>query len=387
MPRIAYIATHSREHYIRKGMLALAEYAQRNPGWEWDFWVSHDTDFDALKARGYDGVLAAAGTVAEVAAVKALGTPAIQIYTTRGEYHLNFDDYQAGRLAAEHLAASHKNLATLGSLHAEESTWLIRRARGMCDWARERGLEVAMYPEAMLRPVMKWDTKLPRWEPDENLIQWLRSLPKPVGILGGNIYYSRLLLFACKKAGVRVPEEVALISPENDSLLCEIEKPTLSAVELQPYDLMLTAAKALDDWISTGQPPQNWSEFYPVGGIVVRQSTRRKAVSDALLSKALAFLSKNLAHGITVADVAKHCGVARRTLELCFRREMRTSPKEELLRLRVIKAKELLAKGKEPLPLAQVAEKTGLGNVYNFSRAFKRMTGISPSAFRERIDW
>ena len=384
MPRIAYIATHHRENYVRKGMLALADYAQNNPGWEWDFWITHEADFEAIKARGYDGVLAAAGTLEDLAAVKALGIPAIHIYTVRGEYFLNFDDYQAGRLAAEHLAAGKRHLATLGSLHPDESTWLIRRARGMCDWARERGLPVAMYPEAKIRPIAKWNSKLPRWEPDEHLIEWVSSLPKPVGILGGNIYYSRLLLHTCKVAGVRVPEEASIISPENDPLLCEIEKPTLSAVELQPDKLMLAAAKALDDWITTGRPPQNWRPFFPVGGIVIRQSTRRGSGTNPLLSKALRFLSRNLAHSITVHGVAQHCGVARRTLELCFRREMSTSPKEELLRLRVMRARELLMEPETRYSLAQVAEKTGLGNVYNFSRAFKRMVGIPPGVYRDR---
>ena len=71
---------------------------------------------------------------------------------------------------------------------------------------------------------------------------------------------------------------------------------------------------------------------------------------------------------------------SRRSLELSFRSHLGRSPHQELIRIRLDKAKTLLVG--TTLPLAKIAELSGFGGPDNFSRAFRRETGISPRDHR-----
>ncbi|MEI6197827.1 MAG: XylR family transcriptional regulator, partial [Verrucomicrobiota bacterium] len=78
----------------------------------------------------------------------------------------------------------------------------------------------------------------------ETLANWLRSLPKPVAILtwsGG-----REIIHACQFAGIKIPEEVALMSGTED-LLCEAAHIPISAVCAGSERIGFEAAAMLDD--------------------------------------------------------------------------------------------------------------------------------------------
>jgi AraC family transcriptional regulator len=51
-----------------------------------------------------------------------------------------------------------------------------------------------------------------------------------------------------------------------------------------------------------------------------------------------------------------------------------------MIRLRVDRAKEMLAEG--DLSIAEVASQTGFGSPIQLTRAFRRVVGTTPSAFR-----
>ena len=60
------------------------------------------------------------------------------------------------------------------------------------------------------------------------LIQWLREISKPVGIMAFDDSASHDLAEACLEADIGVPEQVAIIGLNNDELLCECHWPPLS---------------------------------------------------------------------------------------------------------------------------------------------------------------
>ena len=74
-------------------------------------------------------------------------------------------------------------------------------------------------------------TSAPLWDSAvEQLIAWLQSLPKPIGIIAVSDARARQLLQACLTAGIAVPEQVALIGIDNDPLTRSLTRVPLSSV-------------------------------------------------------------------------------------------------------------------------------------------------------------
>ena len=86
--------------------------------------------------------------------------------------------------------------------------------------------------------------------------------------------------------------------------------------------------------------------------------------------------------GIKVADVVERFGVSRSTFESRYRKRFACTPGEEVLKTRMDRARELLKN--TDLSVEHVADETGYGSGSNFSKAFRRATGLSPRQYRTR---
>ena len=115
----------------------------------------------------------------------------------------------------------------------------------------------------------------------------------------------------------------------------------------------------------------------PPVGIATRQSSDILAVSDPKIAAALRHIREHACEGIRVSDVLRHCPMARRALEGRFRKLIGRTPHEEILRVRLNRARELLSS--TDLSLAAIAERTGFVHSEYLSVAFKRETGAPKS--------
>lgn len=223
------------------------------------------------------------------------------------------------------------------------------------------------------------------WEQEQaRLVAWLRSLEKPVGILAGYDELGCHLLTACTRCGVRVPEEVAVISVGNDVVLCETSIPPMSSVFLDSQRIGYEAAALLDRLMRGGQPPQQPLRLPPLG-MVARRSTDIVAIGDSEVAAALRYIRENACFGIRVGDIVDHSGLSHSVLERRFRSILGRSPKAELLRVQISRARELLSES--DLPLKEVAKKCGFGSEKYFSDAFLRETSDRPGAYRKHHRW
>jgi AraC-like DNA-binding protein len=75
-------------------------------------------------------------------------------------------------------------------------------------------------------------------------------------------------------------------------------------------------------------------------------------------------------------------GVSYHTFRLWFQKENGISPKQYLSQIRIRKAKEWLMGSS--LQIQEIAEKIGYANAFHFSNHFKKETGLTPKAFRQR---
>jgi LacI family transcriptional regulator len=118
----------------------------------------------------------------------------------------------------------------------------------------------------------------------------------------------------------------------------------------------------------------------PPAGILERRSTDALAVEDEMLAAAVRYIREHACGPLRVHDVIAQVPVARRTLEVAFRRLLGRSPADEIRRVRLEHARRLVAHG--DLPLREIAQRCGFGHVESFTRAFRQAYRRTPAAYR-----
>lgn len=106
------------------------------------------------------------------------------------------------------------------------------------------------------------------------------------------------------------------------------------------------------------------------------------AAPDDRVHRAMDFLARNLAHKVSLRQTAAHVGVSVPHLTRLFRRHANCSMGQYLESLRLNRARQLL--DHTALSICAIAWEVGFDNPFYFSASFRRMTGLSPRAYRKR---
>jgi len=216
----------------------------------------------------------------------------------------------------------------------------------------------------------------------KELAVWLRRLPKPVGILACNDNRGRQVLDACAAAELAVPEQVAVVGVDNDEVLCDLSDPPLSSVQPDAMRIGFEGAAVLDRMMRSGKPASRRVRLVSPRQLVVRRSSDVLALSDPVVSSALKIIQREACAGLNVEKLLDQMTISRATLERRFERFLSRSPKDEILRLRLNRVRELLADSEDTL--AEIADATGFSSVAHLSVAFKNATSVPPGEFRRR---
>lgn len=109
---------------------------------------------------------------------------------------------------------------------------------------------------------------------------------------------------------------------------------------------------------------------------------RRKRDPDTLLTAALGYIERNYRRtDLSVASIAQALHTGRVSLYRCFARTLRTSPNDYIARFRISKARELLMR--QDVSVKAAAYSVGFSDQLYFSKVFKKLAGMTPSAFRK----
>jgi LacI family transcriptional regulator len=214
------------------------------------------------------------------------------------------------------------------------------------------------------------------------LAAWLKRLPKPVGILACNDNRGRQVLEACAAADLAVPEQVAVVGVDNDEVICDLSDPPLSSVQPDAIRIGFEGAAALDRMIRSRRPAPSRVRLVSPRQLVMRRSSDVLAVNDPVLSSALKIIQREACAGLNVERLLDQMTVSRATLERRFEHFLGRSPRDEILRLRLGRVRELLSDSEDTL--AQIADATGFSSVAHLSVAFKHATLLPPGEFRRR---
>ena len=211
--------------------------------------------------------------------------------------------------------------------------------------------------------------------------EWLRSVPKPVGILAPNDSRAARYAFWTAEAGFNVPLEVAILGRGNMTEICESVTPTLSSIDPDKAGLARAACDLLAR-LMAGEPPPRKPVIVPPAVVVERESTRLLVTADPQLAAALRYLREHLREELSVDGVAREVGVSRRKLERAFQQHLHRGINDELRRIRLEEFCRLMLTTDRSI--ARLAPEVGFHNLANLYRAFKAACGMTPRQYRMR---
>jgi len=368
--------------YDRKVIRGIGDYARR--AGNWSLYVEEDPlqKLPDLRLWRGQGIIANLDDRRVAQAVAALQIPVVGVGGGFGWYrpadprpYFVTDSQTIARLAAGHLMdRGFTRLAYCGMPATKINGWSRIRGAAFQACAREAGADCYLFT-GRYGTARRWP------QLQEELAAWIAGLPKPIGLMACDDSRARHVLEACRSLGILVPEQVAVVGVDNDETICELTDPRLSSVDQGAHRLGYQAAATLDRMMS-GRRVAPGCRRTPPERVASRLSTDVLAIDNADVAQAVRFIRQHACDGISVGDLVAAVGLSRSTLERQFRATMHRTLHDEIERVRLDRAKELLRLNE--LSIKQVAARTGFRHLTYFNRIFRLRVGRPPAAYRRQ---
>ena len=379
MRHVAILIETSRA-YGRGLLRGISRYNQEHGQWSTYFQPQGlgDPPPPWLASCRGDGIVARIDNAQLAQAVTRSQLPVVNLRGTLDGLTFPFigsDNQAIGRLGAQHLLErGFRHFGFCGFARGYHSG-LDRRGDCFGQSVKQAGYVCHVLQDLPRKRPRNWEQQ------QEWLARWIARLPKPVGIMTANDDRGLQVLDACRRAEANVPDQVAVLGADNDEYLCSLSLPSLSSIDVNSEETGYQAAALLDRMMNGKSPPKRLPQIAPTG-VVVRRSTEVLATDDDDVIRAIQFIREHACRPINAAEVFEKLSVSRSSLEPRFRSALGGTIHQEILKVRIDRAKTLL--GETDLPIKQIAQKTGFKTVQYLTRAFRRSTGDTPAAFRRR---
>ena len=352
------------------GILAFA-HGRHAPAWRVEL------DFGALSghparlaANACDGIIAYVEDEARRDELLAANVPLVLIEdtlrparfpTSRRVVTLLCDHEAEGRAAADYFLARHfRHFAWFGPDRATD--WSDARRDGFAARLRESGFACAQI--GLRRRALA----------DE-----LLALPKPCALFCVHDFRAREALAAAVDADVAVPDELAILGMDDDAAICTTAAPALSSLSTDDFRLGYSAGRILNDILrhaSGGRVIR-----FACHRVTSRLSTDVDALADPFVAAALRHARNHLNGKLDAATLARKVDYSKHMLQIRAERALGHTLGEEIRRLRLAAAHDLIAETETPI--ADIADKCGFTSVSHLALRFKEAYGSKPLALRK----
>jgi LacI family transcriptional regulator len=286
---------------------------------------------------------------------------------------VDVDCAKIGKMAAEHFL--NKGFRKFAYCGFDFMYWSRRRAKGFADKLAKAGFDVIFYTPPKKGSIISWDDEQPY------VRKWLESLPKPVGLFTCNDDRGEQVIEACRLAGIRLPDEVAVLGVDNDEFICNLSAPPLSSVRLSTEKAGFEAAETLGRLMAGELSAAHKTIMVSPIDIVTRQSTDMLAIEDPEVAKAVHFIRHNSNGPLQVMDVVNVANLSRCGLYLRFHKALGYSVYDEIKRSRAERIAKLLLNS--DLSISQIALQLGFTDANHIARYFKKVKGMTPLVYRK----
>lgn len=320
---------------------------------------------------GVDGVIVAEDGVAGTdAALVGSSVPAVFVGSrdnwlrrrVRNAVFLRIDDEAIGAFAAE-------RLMRLGAFRS--AAFLAAGAGDYWSTLRRRGFRAVFERR-----------NVPFFEcgPEDDVVGFVNSLPKPSAVFAACDRIAHSAVSQLRNPQGMIPGSIALLGVDDDEILCNSTHPRLSSIRPNHYREGVVAQRELESLMRARKDRPAKKVLCGGCELVERESTAPMAPAAMLVSRAIEFISRQAVHGITPDDVAAHCGVSRRLLDLRFREQSPNTVGRMILSVKLDAARRMVEDTGDHM--AEIARRCGFANANHLKNAFAARFGASMREWR-----
>lgn len=383
LPQVAIIVETSRGYagYARDLLRGILRYEMQHGPWDIHTVPvgQQEQKLPSMRPSGRRGIIAHVFSAKMARKIRNAKLPTVSVWPTddipcagKSEYRfaeVRLDQHSIGVMAAQHLLECRfSHFGAVGEIY--NADWSSQRCNAFIETVLAQGRTVTVYPTRNER-----DRNIEQ----KRMRQWLKSLPKPVGIFAATDIRARNVIEACQHADLRIPEDVAIVGVDNDELFCETTSPKLSSIAIDAEGAGYESARALHRLMHDKKTVP--TTFFGALRVVARRSSDVLFVDDLLVREAVFFIRDCYTRPITVQKVAKTLDISRRQLEIRFKREFGHSIFDEIKKRRLQQVRGLLAE--TDFSLDEIAELSGFQSKNYLVNVFRKEFGTTMMAFRK----
>ena len=351
-------------------------------------WELHMTEpgggFDELHVlrRRYDGfIVTMPGTSGAMQALARSKTPTVLIDITdpsvsKRTYAVSFiwtDNADIGRRGAEHLLSRGPQLAAYGFVHELENRFYSRERETAF---RHRMKEAGVGTETFQAFGVPGDAFR------AGLRDWIRTLPKPAGIMTVSDMRAEDVINVCLSDGIDVPNQVAVVGVDDDLAISTRSPRTISSVLPDFFELGRQSVLELDFLFRHPNRQSRPHEIViPAKTVVQRQSSATAHLNVTLVEHAQAFIRSKASAALRADEVARHLGRSRPLVEREFKEITGQSIRQAIEGERLKLAEQLHRR--EHLSVREIADRLNFTSANQLSRIYKRRFGRSLSGRKD----
>jgi LacI family transcriptional regulator len=249
-------------------------------------------------------------------------------------------------------------------------------------WSTEKG-------RGFREEVLKEKSQYTQFEEDartvydrQKLTDWLESLPKGTALFCCDDAHALTITETCKIAGIRVPEDIAVLGVDGDDLICEISDPPISSIQLEVEHGGYETCRLLHQQI-LNKRREPFNVFISPSEIKERNSTRAFNISDPHIMNVVKYIDENYMCDIRMESIFKLVPLSRRSVEMRFKKATGMSIYQYLLNTRIEHFAYLLTTTDKPY--IDLAYEVGFRDFANVTRTFRKYKGCTPLEHRKKL--
>ncbi len=344
----------------------------------WHIIITPETNVTPGYLKGWkgDGIIGEIRTRGELKLVKSIAGATVNI---SGKLppgllpRVMTDNAGIGQLAAEHLIERYfKRFA------------LVVRRDTYDDSERRRGFAERLKQDGFTASTFQVPSLFNNWRAwahvEERIDAFLRKLEKPVAVFVGDDMRANMVLNACRRLQLDVPDDVAVIGVDNNTHICEVSLPPLSSIERAQFETGYQAAKLLDR-LMHGEVLPAEDHLLPPHTVVQRRSTEVLAIEDPDVKTIVNYVRDHIREAFGAMEMIEMVPVARRTILRRFKQELGSTIYEYICQERIRRAEHYLLH-RPDMQIQEIADFCGFSSAKHLRNMLHKNRGVSPTAVR-----